>query len=131
LIESVRSLEPGPRSKELYLKPGLCRGTEIDAIEEIIDVALGVERLDLRRIKEPAAGQSVHGEKISYALRAGAQRHRRSRRIERAVADGDRSGGSPDAQARPGRGFDDQACLVPVFGRRHAADHFERFDRVL
>ncbi len=97
----------------------------IDAVEQILLVALVVCNLEFRGIEKAAIIQSAHGDEIPPLGSAETQIESNIGRPKTAVRGGDTALGSGHALAGAGCHVDHDAGLVAVFGRRRAGDDFQ------
>ena len=102
----------------------------VDAVEDVLLVALVVEDGELRRIEKAAGVEAVGLDEVAPVLAAIGQIEAAGRRAEGAIGGVDAAGGLGDALAGARGGHDDQAGLAAVLGRRRAADDFDGLNRV-
>src|SRR6185369_4309656 len=121
LVILVGSLEPGTRQAEIQVERVGRSWLEVDAIEEVFAIAVGVNCLELRSVQIAATIDATERNEVSEALIAEAKREASVRRSERSVATG-KTAMSTGVQAGAGSGADDQAGLVSVFGGNDPVD---------
>ena len=102
----------------------------VDAVEDVLLVALVVEDGELRRIEKAAGVEAVDFNEVAPVLAAVAEIEGAGGGAEGAVGTADAAGGLGDALTGAGGGHDDQAGLAAVLGRRRAGDDFDGLNGV-
>ena len=98
----------------------------VDAIEEILLVALVVKDNKLRRIEKAPSVQAVELKEVSSFLGAVSEIERTVGGAEVSIGRGNVSCGLGQSLSRAGRDVNDQAGLVAIFGGRRSGNHFDR-----
>src|SRR5260370_29154468 len=125
-VKRVGRVEPGARVGGVQVDSVSASELKIYAIEKVLLVALGVDHLKLRRIQEPSCIQAADGNEIAPLLVPDCEVEAGAGRTEGAVGGGYAAGGCGLSQAGTGNDLDHQAGLISEFGRRRAANHFDR-----
>ena len=67
-VVGIGGLEPGPRKVEVQVEGVRVGGLKIEAVEDVLLVAMIVVNLELGPIQKPAGVQSVGGNKIPHGF---------------------------------------------------------------
>ena len=130
-VVGIGRLEPGAREPQVQVDGIGGGGLEIEAVEDVLLVAVVVHHGELRAIQKAAGVQPVERNEIAPALAAVRRdRSRRSTIPKRAVGCGDVAVRLGDAQAGARGHHDHQAGLAAIFGGRRALDHLHRLHGV-
>src|SRR5580698_6526103 len=125
IVVGVRGLEPGTAVVEVQVHGVDAGEVVVDAVEEVLFVALVMEDDELGRIEEAAGVEAVELEEVAPVLSAVAQVNGSAGGAEGPVGAGDGAGGGGDALSGAGGDVDDEAGLVAVLGRRRAGDDLD------
>ena len=130
VVVGVGCLEPGAAVVEIEVDGIGRRQGVIDAVEDILLVALVVEDSELGRIEKAAGVEAVGFDEVAPLLSAIGEVESAGGRAEGAIGGADASGGLCDSLARARGGDDDEAGFVAVLGRGRAGDDLDGLNGV-
>ena len=130
VIERVRRLKPRARIAQVQVECIGFRYLKVQSIENVLLIPFIVHYGEFRAVKEAAAIQSVHGDKIPPVLAAIGKVESEVRSTKCTVGGGDRSVRSSDAEAGACGYVYDQTCLVAVVSWWSAGNNFHGLNGV-
>ncbi len=125
-VVAIRRLKPRPRVLHVRMQRTLLVQLVVDAIEEVLLVALGVIHRELRCIEKPPRLQPIRRDEVAPVLAAIRHIEGKIARAEAAIAERYASGRRGNALARARRRLDHQARLVAILRRWCAIDNLQR-----
>ena len=102
----------------------------VDAVEDVLLVALVVEDGELGRIEEASGVEAVGLDEVAPVLAAVGEIDAAGGGPEGAIGGADAAGGLGDSLPGAGGGDDDEAGFVAVLGRRRAGDDLDGLNGV-